>query len=385
MKAIVAILAVLVLLVGLAAYGPGSLNAMKFEPSPPDPSLEAMFDQTLEPEARLAVELHGAEDLEPGPDGRLYASLADGRIMAMNEDRSWSEVSTTNGRPLGLAFAPDGALFVADAKRGLLRLGAGGDFEVWLADESDGGPLVFTDDLTVLSDGSVILTDASKRHGYGAHMASFFEGEQTGAIYRITAPGEYETLAEGLAFINGVDHNPLTGMVNINETWAGRTWILDPETGDLEVLIDGLPGYPDNLEFDPATGLVWIALPSPRSAELDGLHPNPFLKRLIWRWIQIAGPPALPPTPALALAVTVDGAPVYALSGPDDRGSGITTATPWNGRLFVSGLERDGVDVYAVPRDIVATPDPAPDSEPADLAGEREPETAPVVGEGDGR
>ncbi|MEQ8404245.1 MAG: SMP-30/gluconolactonase/LRE family protein [Oceanicaulis sp.] len=358
MKWIVAALATLVLLLVLAAYGPGSLTAQKFEPSEPDPALEAMFDAPTQPAVRMAEELHGAEDLEPGPDGRLYGSLADGRIMALAEMGGWSEVANTGGRPLGLSFAPDGSLFIADALKGLLRLGAGGDFEVWLADESDGGPLVFTDDLTVLADGTVILTDASKRYGYGAHMDSFFEGEQTGVVYRVTAPGEYEALADGLAFINGVDHDPETGLVYINETWAGRVWMLDPNTEEMSVLIDGLPGYPDNLEFDPETGLIWIALPSPRSEELDSLHPTPFVKRLAWRWIQIAGLPPLPPTPAMALAVTTDGEPAYALYGPDDRGSGITTATPWSGAVYVAGLERDGVDAYSVPVELLAAAPP---------------------------
>lgn len=362
MKWVLAGLATLVLLIVLAAYGPGALPAMKFEPSPPDPALEAMFDTPVQPSARLADALHGAEDLEPGPDGRLYASLADGRIMAMSPGGAWSAVADTGGRPLGLAFAPDGALFVADARRGLLRLGSEGGFEVWMADRSDGGPLVFTDDLTVLADGSVILTDASKRHGYGAHMDSFFEGDQTGVVYRVTGPDAYETLAEGLAFINGVDHDPETGLVYLNETWAGRIYSLDPASHDLRVLVDGLPGYPDNLQFDEETGLIWVALPSPRSAELDGLHPNPLAKRLAWRWIQLAGLPPLPPTPAMALAVTRQGEPVYALLGPDDRGSGITTVTPWNERLYVSGLERDGVDAYTVPDALIrpAGAGPAP-------------------------
>ncbi|MFW5660007.1 MAG: SMP-30/gluconolactonase/LRE family protein [Oceanicaulis sp.] len=362
MKRIAAVLATLVLVLVLAAYGPGSLNAMKFEPSPADPALEAMFDQPQAPVERLAADLHGAEDLEPGPDGRLYASLADGRIMALDEAGVWSEVANTGGRPLGLSFALDGSLFVADALKGLLRLGGDGEFQVWMADESDGGPLVFTDDLTVLEDGTVILTDASTRHGYGDHMDSFFEGEQTGVVYRVFAPNDYAVLADGLAFINGVDHDPETGLVYINETWAGRVWRLDPNTEAMTVLIDGLAGYPDNLEFDPVTSLLWIALPSPRAADLDALHANPFAKRLAWRWIQLAGLPQLPPTPAMALAVTTDGEPVYALYGPDDRGSGITTAAPWNGRVYVSGLERDGVDAYPVPGGLVAAPQPVSES-----------------------
>ena len=342
-------LAALVVILAVAAYGPGALKAYKFDPTAPDPALMALYETVAEPERREVPNLHGAEDLEPGPDGRLYASLADGRIMVREIEGGWSEYANTNGRPLGLAFAPDGALFVADALKGLLRLEDDGAFDVWLADESEGGPLVFTDDLTVLSDGAVILTDASRRYGYGEYMTSLLEGEQTGVIYKVTAPDQYDVLAEGFGFINGVDHDPSTGRVFVNETWAGRVISLDPETGDYAVLIDGLPGYPDNLAFDEETGLIWIALPSQRSPQIESLHPNPFVKRLAWRWIQIAGLPPFPPRPVMGMAVTAEGEPVHALYGPDDAPFGVTTVTPWRGQIWVAGLERDGVDAYAVP------------------------------------
>lgn len=342
-------LAVFLIVLGLAAYGPGALDAQKFTPTPPDPELMALYETVEQPVRREIPDLHGAEDLEPGPDGRLYASLADGRIMARERDGGWSEYANTNGRPLGLAFAPDGALFVADALKGLLRLNAEGAFETWLADESEGGPLVFTDDLTVLKDGSVILTDASRRYGYGEYMTSLLEGEQTGVIYKVTGPDEFSVLAEGFGFINGVDHDPATGRVYVNETWAGRVIALDPETGAYDVLIDGLPGYPDNLAFDEETGLVWIALPSQRSPQIEGLHPNPLLKRLAWRWIQIAGLPPFPPRPVMGMAVNAAGEPVHVLYGPDDAPFGVTTVTPWQGQIWVAGLERDGADAYAMP------------------------------------
>ncbi len=342
------ILVVLAIGFGLAAYGPGSLNAQKFDPPPPDPLLSTLFTQTVQPVAREASDFYGPEDLEVGPDGRLYASLADGRIMVREGDGRWSEFAQTGGRPLGLAFAPDGALFVADALKGLLRH-TGDGFEVWMADESQGGVLVFTDDLTVLEDGSIILTDASRRWGYGEYMTSFLEGEQTGVIYRVTGPDEYQAIAEDFAFINGVDHDPETGLVYLNETWAGRIWVLDPDTQVVEVLVEGLPGYPDNLEFDRETDLIWVALPSERSAELEALHPNPLIKRLAWRWIQIAGLPPLPPRPVKAMAFTQQGQPVHVLLGPDDAPTGITTVVPFEGALWVSGLERDGIEAYAMP------------------------------------
>ncbi len=343
------ILATVLLVVVLAAYGPGALTAYRFDPPPADPAINALFADPVEPEVREAENLHGPEDLEPGPDGRLYASLADGRIMAREAGGDWVEHADTGGRPLGLAFGPDGALFVADALKGLLRLDEEGRFETWLADESEGGPLVFTDDLTVLEDGSVILTDASTRYGYGEYMTSLLEGEQTGVVYRVTGPDEYAALADGFAFINGVDHDPATGLVYLNETWAGRVWVLDPDAGSVERLIDGLPGYPDNLEFDAETGLIWVALPSRRSEEIEALHPRPFVKRLAWRWIQIAGLPDLPPRPVMALALTPAGDPAAALYGPADEPFGITTAVPFQDRIWVAGLERDGIDAYPVP------------------------------------
>ena len=350
MRMIGIILVALAALVGILAWGPGALETTRFAPPPADPAIETLFDRPTTPLRRERADLFGAEDLEAGPDGRLYASLADGRIMARTpgRDGTWSEVGNTGGRPLGLAFAPDGRLFVADARRGLLAQTPDG-WETWLASTEEGGPLVFADDLTVLRDGRIVLTDASLRHGYGHHLESFFTGDQTGRILMVTAPGEYETLADGLAFINGVDHDPQTGRVYVNETWSGRIWQLDPESGNMHILVEGLPGYPDNLEFDTDTGLIWSALPSRRAADLEALHPHPFLKRLVWRWIQLTGFPPLPPRPAMAIAVDTDGTPVLALLGPEEDADGITSVIVWDGEIWTSGLARDGMTVFALP------------------------------------
>lgn len=347
MRWVASIIAIVLVALGLAAYGPGALKATSFAPPPFEDRYLDIVGPPVDAIRREVPDFHGAEDLERGPDGWLYASLADGRIMARSLEGDWTQVADTGGRPLGLSFAPDGALFVADALKGLLRLNEEGQFETWMADEGDGGELVFTDDLTVLEDGSVILTDASKLYGYGEHMASFFAGDQTGVVYRVTAPGEFEVIAEGLAFINGVDHDPATGVVYLNETWAGQVWSLNPASGELNLLASGLPGYPDNLEFDAGTGHLWVALPSLRAPEQEALHGQPLLKRLLWRWIQVAGLPPLPDRPVLALALSPGGDPVAGVIGPD--GAGITTAIPYAGELWVAGLERDGVESYPLP------------------------------------
>ena len=92
-------------------------------------------------------------------------------------------------------------------------------------------------------------------------------------------------------------------------------------------------------------------MPSPRAMDLEALHPRPFVKRLAWRWIQLAGPPPLPARPPMAIAVDTDGRPALALRGPDDGADGVTTALVWNGELWTAGLARDGITVFPVPDD----------------------------------
>lgn len=346
---IIRLAAVLFGLLGLSIlllFGPGALDARYFSPTPPDPALEALFDTPAEPVVSEDG-LQGAEDLEPGPDGRLYTGLADGRIMARAPEGGWEEIANTGGRPLGLAFSSGGTLHVADALRGLLRLDGG---EWTVIDEPGEFPaLVFTDDLTVLEDGTIILTDASGRYGYGEYMESFWEGERTARILAYSPEGTRRVLADDLAFANGVAHDPVSGEVFINETWAGRVHVLDPVSGNLRVLIDGLPGYPDNIHWDEEEGLLWIAMPSRRSAQLEFFHPRPLLKRLLRRFTDVFGEPELPPRPVMGLAVNRLGEPVRVLYGPEDSELGATTIVPWQGQIWTGGLDRPGVDAFPVP------------------------------------
>ena len=100
MRFVIIIAAILAAILGLAAWGPGSLNAMHFEPPLPDPALAARFETETAPLRQEREDLHGAEDLEPGPDGRLYTSLADGRIMARGPSGDW-EILTHRPNVIG--------------------------------------------------------------------------------------------------------------------------------------------------------------------------------------------------------------------------------------------------------------------------------------------
>ena len=71
-------------------------------------------------------------------------------------------------------------MLIADAERGLLKL-ANGQVEL-LANEVDGEPMLFVDDLDVAADGTVWFSDASQRFGMADNRRDFMEGSKTGRL-----------------------------------------------------------------------------------------------------------------------------------------------------------------------------------------------------------
>ena len=62
----------------------------------------------------------GPEDVDVDSEGRVYAGLADGRIVRVLKDGTVEDFANTGGRPLGMEFDSGGRLIVADAWKGLL-------------------------------------------------------------------------------------------------------------------------------------------------------------------------------------------------------------------------------------------------------------------------
>jgi hypothetical protein len=80
---------------------------------------------------RLDVGGEGPEDLAVGRDGAVFTGLRDGRIVRLDpETLRAATFAETGGRPLGLRFAPDGRLLIADAERGLLAAAPDGSVTV---------------------------------------------------------------------------------------------------------------------------------------------------------------------------------------------------------------------------------------------------------------
>ena len=163
------------------------------------------------------------EDVALDAQNRIYSGLDDGRIMRLQADGTKPEVfSNTHGRPLGLAFDPNGNLIVADAIKGLLSIAPDGSLSV-LTTGADGVPFGCTNDLDVAADGTIYFTDASSKFPLSNFTADILEHRGNGRLLAYDPKTKTtRTLLRDLCFANGVAVSPDQSFVLVVETGAYR-------------------------------------------------------------------------------------------------------------------------------------------------------------------
>jgi hypothetical protein len=169
------------------------------------------------------------------------------------------------------------------------------------------------------------------------------EHSGTGRLLRRDPSGAVEVLLDGLQFANGVALAGDGSFVAVAETGAYRVtrlWLTGPRAGHHDVLIENLPGFPDNLATGDQ-GRLWIALAAPRNALLDWAHRHrPVLRRALW-----ALPERLQPAPtptAWVLAVDADGRVVRDLQGSHGYRL-VTGVREHQGTLYLGSLVESDV------------------------------------------
>lgn len=352
-KMAMALAVLTVIVLGYLMLWPTELDPAAYRP-PPAPAMTG----PLAPNERLGAAELIADGRLPGPEdiafdaaGRLHTGVADGRILQVSPAGEVTELADTGGRPLGLAFAPDGRLFVADGERGLLTVERDGTVRAALT-EAGGVALGFADDLAISAGGVVYFSDASSRFGMSELRLDLLEARPHGRLIRYDpATGEARVLLDDLYFANGVALGPNERFVAVNETYRYRVrryWLKGPRAGRDDVLIDNLPGFPDNLSWDPERRRFWIAMYTVRNALVDTLHPYPLAKAMLARL-----PSALWPSAAqygLVLAVDADGRLRDSLHDPDGRHVTTVTSVQAQGEwLYLGSLEADHLARLPVP------------------------------------
>lgn len=312
----------------------------------------------------------GPEDIV-AHQGQVYTALSNGDIVRVGAEGQVSVVTNTGGRPLGLAITQAGQMFVADALKGLLsvNLSERQPRPRPLLSEVDhpisNDPLRYTDAVAVDRRGVVWLTDATRRFSVQQHGGTFeasvldiLEHSCTGRIL-VYDPGtrRNRVALDGLCFPNGLAFTRDGKHLLVSETGAMRILKIDLarlsvtrstqgmssvpvlknaiDQGAAQVLVDNLPGYPDNLTVGQ-NGRIWTGLTKPRSPLIDASDDKPWLRSMMLRL-----PRALWPVPKAyghVIAFDEQGRILDDLQDPTGAYPETTAATEVNGRLFVQSL-----------------------------------------------
>ncbi len=266
------------------------------EPEPWTPSADPGFAGPYAANERLASTeiidlggLVGPEDLARAPDGRVWAATESGALVSVGADDDVRTEAQLKGRALGIEFAPDGTLWIANAYTGLMRMDPGGEPELVVA-EIDGAPLRYANNLDIASDGTVYFSVSTRRFApqdaegtLGASILDLMEHGRTGAVFAYDPEtAALRTVAEGFSFANGLALTSDESALVLAETGEYRLWRIElgAREGEKSILLDGLPGFPDNVQRDPSPDgdRIWVGLVSPRRAIADLLAPYPFLR-----------------------------------------------------------------------------------------------------------
>ncbi|HSV81785.1 MAG TPA: SMP-30/gluconolactonase/LRE family protein [Ramlibacter sp.] len=233
--------------------------------APPRKTLEvfATVPEHLQVKGRRStwvdVQLHGAPTpafLE-GPafdaDGHLWVvDIPWGRLLRVDPAGQFHCEVEYDGEPNGLAIHPDGRIFIADNKNGLMVFDrASGRVEPFL-DRALVQRFKGLNDLTFASNGDLYFTDQGQT---GHHDA-------TGRLYRLTAEGRLDCLLGNVPSPNGLVLNAAEDMVYLAVTRANAIWRvplvrqhgLVTKVGTWIQLSGG--GGPDGLALNAAGGIA---------------------------------------------------------------------------------------------------------------------------------
>lgn len=320
----------------------------RFEP-PPAPDLTGPYAENDRLDAGERWEIPdgtGPEDVAFDEEGRAYTGIDDGRILRFPPDGGIPEpVAETGGRPLGIEVDRDGTLVVGDAYRGLLRVDPSSGEITVLVDAVDGRPLRFCNNAAIAADGTIYFSDSSQRWQQHEYRGSFIEHEPTGRLLsHDPQAGTTRVLLEDLYFANGVALSQEEDVVVVAETaryQLTRLWLTGERAGERDLLIDNLPGHPDNVAAN-GRGVFWIALPNHRDTMVDQvLLPRPSLRKVALRV-----PERLQPDPedrGLVVAVDEDGTVVDCLQSRSGDARFLTGVREHDGWLYVGSLEMDAL------------------------------------------
>jgi ribose transport system permease protein len=225
--------------------------------------------------------IEGAEDMIVDRDDNLYCGNRHGDIMRFfGPDYTKHEIfAHVGGQPLGLAFDRAGNLDVCIGGMGLYQITPDRKINK-LSDQTnrtllsvvDDSRLRLADDLDIAPDGRVYFSEATIRFEMHEWPVDALESRGNGRIVCYDPrSGKSHTEISNLIFPNGICMLPDGQSFFFAETFGcrvSRHYFEGPKKGKTEIVIDNMPGYPDNINR-ASDGNYWLAIVGMRSPALD--------------------------------------------------------------------------------------------------------------------
>jgi ribose transport system permease protein len=329
----------------------------------PAPSIErgskspyAQNDRLVGAEAIGLDQVEGPEDVILDRQDRLYGSTRDGNIIRFSGERfEKREVfAHIGGRPYGMQFDKDENLIVCVGGMGVYGVRPSGEvFKV--TDETnrtwsklnDDSRLRMADDLDIAPDGKIFFSDCTTRYEMTTNTLDILEGRPNGRVVCYDpATKKTHTVINRFYFPNGICVSHDGRSVLIASTSACRIfryWLAGPNAGQTEIMIDELPGNPDNINR-ASDGNYWLALVGIRSPAYDLSCRKPAFRRRMVK--QVPADEWLAPGLNHGCILKFDEAGNVLESYWDPTGvahSTVTSMREHKGYLYLGGLENNRI------------------------------------------
>lgn len=327
--------------------------------------------------------IEGAEDCILDRDGNLYCGDRRGWIWRFDgPDHANGRVfARTGGLPLGHCWDPNGDLIVAVGGLGLARITPDGTTRTfanrtkrrWRSIHDDAA-VRFADDLDIAADGSIYFSDFSTRTSASEWQREIVEYRPNGRVMRWDPrTDEVDTMIANYVFPNGVcvAHGgdsiliASTGLFRVD-----RLFITGPQAGQMEPVLENLPGLPDNINR-ASDGNYWLAFAGTRTPMSDLLLRHGSLRRRMVKELPVDDW-VVPQLNVSCVAKFTDTGEVVKVLWDRDRQHHpmVTSMREHDGFLYLSGLQNNRIG--RLPLD----PTELGPIDPAVVPGTRELETA---------
>jgi ribose transport system permease protein len=265
---------------------------------PPAPSCDPQsgtqwaLNDKLRPALPIGLgRIEGPEDVILDRKDNLYAGSRHGDIIRfMAPDYQEMEIfAHIGGTPLGMAFDRQDNLYVCVGGMGLYMVTPEREV-VKITDETnrnfksinDDSRLRLADDLDITDDGLIFFSEATVRYEMHEWATDGLEARGNGRIICYnTNTKKTHTVIDDLIFPNGVCIASDGQSFLFAETWGctvKRHWFQGPKAGTTEIVLENLPGFPDNIN-NSSDGHYWMSLVGMRCPAMDLAWKMPSFRR----------------------------------------------------------------------------------------------------------